>query len=1296
MAQVVKLKRTAVSGKVPSTSNLELGELAINTYDGRIFFEKDNGTPSIEHVVTTNSATTGSINVFGNVTASYFYGDGSNLTNLPTPEISQVATATASFEDTSSISINHNFNSRNVVVSVYDNSYSQLIPTSVVLTDNDNVDITLSGPHSGFAVVAKGGHIVSGTLVQEVSEVSTVTASFDNQSTITVTHNFESKNIIISVYDLNDSQLIPQSVTLTDLNTATIVLSGNHSGFVVVAKGGHFVTGSAITSYNTLIDIPSGLVSGSSQLTSSFDTRYTLSGSITQTTWDTIENKPLGIISGSSQITSSFDERYTLSGSVQPLPSGLISGSSQLTSSYDSRYVLSGSITQTTWDNIENKPLGIVSGSSQLTGSYDTRYTLSGSVSSTFIRTVETYTATQGQTIFPITASAEVNNVDVYINGFKLLTTDFDVTNSNTITLTTGSTEGEQVEINLYNAFAGTFLTTEDLNGLVSGSSQISYDELSNIPVGVVSGSLQVVGILDSLNSYTSSNDITNTNQDSRLTSLESVTGSFETKGSGIISGSSQIIPLLPTGVVSGSSQVEFNDVNNTPFSQSLTEVTTTKSIVPSTSTLDLGTPSNPFRDLYLSSASLYIDGTQVVSSNADTLTFTTDVGQSIKILETGADDITLQTDTGNIELKGTVEILSGKKITDSAGTKILFGNSLGITGSIDLTGTVDGVDLSQLKTDFDTLEGKTLISSSQQITDGSGIISGSVLRTLDGTGVFSGSSQVTISSTNGFESFSSSIDSSIQIEKGRIDAILISADADKDSFAEIVTLINSVDTTNDNAFASFYTASNDRFDSIESFTSSIDTTIKTKLNTENVISGSSQITLSSTTGYDSVLNQAVLTTSTPTFGGLTLNGSLSGTSGTFSGNVVVGGTTSLATAANRGNLTINGTNTSILSFGTSDTLKSYVYNDGTNMNFNSGNGVFTFEANNVANSLYISGSGVGIGTASPGARFEIKQGASEIPMIIDSSAISNAAYTQYQVGNSAGWEVGMAGSGDSYKYLFSYGDFGTENSKFTLTSAGVASFAGSVNSGGDITSTGGYQGRYSRLYEASAQRGGMYTYNVISGGGTDYSIGLFSEGELFLAPGGSATKKFTMNSSGAATFGSDVTLSSGNILLGSNSNQYIRYRTASAWDYYLKGDSDDFVIYDSQGTEFFRAIYNGGGTGKYAQFLNSLRAHNNSNVTVLGTLTENSSIRYKENVETLTNSLDKVIQLRGVTYTKKDTGITELGLIAEEVNEILPEVVLKNEQGEPDSISYARITALLIESIKELKLEIEELKKNR
>ena len=52
MAQLIKLKRTSVEGRKPTTSNLALGELAINTHDGKIYFEKDNGTPSIREIAT--------------------------------------------------------------------------------------------------------------------------------------------------------------------------------------------------------------------------------------------------------------------------------------------------------------------------------------------------------------------------------------------------------------------------------------------------------------------------------------------------------------------------------------------------------------------------------------------------------------------------------------------------------------------------------------------------------------------------------------------------------------------------------------------------------------------------------------------------------------------------------------------------------------------------------------------------------------------------------------------------------------------------------------------------------------------------------------------------------------------------------------------------------------------------------------------------------------------------------------------------------------------------------------------
>jgi hypothetical protein len=58
MANVVKLKRSAVQGKIPSISALELGEVALNTWDGNLFFKQDNGMQSIVEVATTKGEQT--------------------------------------------------------------------------------------------------------------------------------------------------------------------------------------------------------------------------------------------------------------------------------------------------------------------------------------------------------------------------------------------------------------------------------------------------------------------------------------------------------------------------------------------------------------------------------------------------------------------------------------------------------------------------------------------------------------------------------------------------------------------------------------------------------------------------------------------------------------------------------------------------------------------------------------------------------------------------------------------------------------------------------------------------------------------------------------------------------------------------------------------------------------------------------------------------------------------------------------------------------------------------------------
>lgn len=61
MAQNIILKRSSLPGKVPDTGSLNAGELAINTYDGKIFIKRAGNVDSIQSVLTTNSTTTGSI-----------------------------------------------------------------------------------------------------------------------------------------------------------------------------------------------------------------------------------------------------------------------------------------------------------------------------------------------------------------------------------------------------------------------------------------------------------------------------------------------------------------------------------------------------------------------------------------------------------------------------------------------------------------------------------------------------------------------------------------------------------------------------------------------------------------------------------------------------------------------------------------------------------------------------------------------------------------------------------------------------------------------------------------------------------------------------------------------------------------------------------------------------------------------------------------------------------------------------------------------------------------------------------
>ena len=107
-----------------------------------------------------SAAELSSINVTNAVTGSAFKGDGSALTNIT---VSQAATLASSFTNQTSVAVSHNFDSKNVNVTVYNGSDVQILPASVTLTDNNTATVTFDSSTSGRIVVAKGGHIVSGS-----------------------------------------------------------------------------------------------------------------------------------------------------------------------------------------------------------------------------------------------------------------------------------------------------------------------------------------------------------------------------------------------------------------------------------------------------------------------------------------------------------------------------------------------------------------------------------------------------------------------------------------------------------------------------------------------------------------------------------------------------------------------------------------------------------------------------------------------------------------------------------------------------------------------------------------------------------------------------------------------------------------------------------------------------------------------------------------------------------------------------------------------------------------------------
>jgi hypothetical protein len=115
--------------------------------------------------------------------------------------------------------------------------------------------------------------------------------------------------------------------------------------------------------------------------------------------------------------------------------------------------------------------------------------------------------------------------------------------------------------------------------------------------------------------------------------------------------------------------------------------------------------------------------------------------------------------------------------------------------------------------------------------------------------------------------------------------------------------------------------------------------------------------------------------------------------------------------------------------------------------------------------------------------------------------------------------------------------------------------------------------------------------------------------------------------------------------------------------------------------------------TAATANALNSGLGYSVASLTASGNVTAYSDERLKTDVQTFSNALATVQALRGVSYIKD--GQAQVGVIAQEVQKVLPQVVQDNPNSYL-SVAYGNIVGVLIEAVKELKAEVEELKRGK
>jgi hypothetical protein len=164
---------------------------------------------------------------------------------------------------------------------------------------------------------------------------------------------------------------------------------------------------------------------------------------------------------------------------------------------------------------------------------------------------------------------------------------------------------------------------------------------------------------------------------------------------------------------------------------------------------------------------------------------------------------------------------------------------------------------------------------------------------------------------------------------------------------------------------------------------------------------------------------------------------------------------------------------------------------------------------------------------------------------------------------------------------------------------------------------------------------------------------------------------------------GAEVTTGSYNVIIGTygGNTATLDMRTSDNFVVISDGQQNVRLWFNSSGYPFFRSVNSGAG--------NSTLKWNSTTKEVTY---DTSSARYKDNIRDSIYGLSHVMQMRSAQFEYKDSGRSDVGLIAEELDLIVPELVGKNEDAQPESVYYDRMVSVLVKAIQEQQAQIESL----